>query len=182
MTRNAIVVGFDGPADARRAAKWALDEAERTGAPVEIAHAAAVVLGVGESENLDCVLSFALAEAAGRGVALRIIRAWQPPALEWSESGAVVAAISAAVRERLIEQTARWREKYPTVPVAFAAPVDDAGIALTQASIDAQLVVVGPSNRGPLGGALLGSTVRHLLHHSACPVAVVRGGDDLQPR
>ena len=39
MTPRKILVGYDGSSDARRAARWALDEAARTGAPVEFCYA-----------------------------------------------------------------------------------------------------------------------------------------------
>lgn len=38
---------------------------------------------------------------------------------------------------------------------------------------DAQLIVVGSRGRGPVAGAVLGSTGNDLLARSACPVAVV---------
>ena len=41
MTTKKIIVGYDGSAPARRAARWALDEATRTGAPVELCSAPA---------------------------------------------------------------------------------------------------------------------------------------------
>jgi nucleotide-binding universal stress UspA family protein len=39
---------------------------------------------------------------------------------------------------------------------------------------EAQLVVVGSRGRGGVRGMLIGSTSQALLHHSSCPVAVVR--------
>ncbi|WP_328469550.1 universal stress protein [Actinoplanes sp. NBC_00393] len=39
MSTQKIVVGFDGSPDARKAARWALDEAQRTDAPVELLYA-----------------------------------------------------------------------------------------------------------------------------------------------
>ncbi|HET6529448.1 MAG TPA: universal stress protein, partial [Actinoplanes sp.] len=36
MNRRKIIVGYDGSAGARSALRWALDEAVRTGAPVEL--------------------------------------------------------------------------------------------------------------------------------------------------
>ncbi|MDI6100942.1 universal stress protein [Actinoplanes sp. NEAU-A12] len=39
MATQRIVVGYDGSPDARKAARWALDEAERTGATVELLYA-----------------------------------------------------------------------------------------------------------------------------------------------
>ncbi|WP_327002169.1 universal stress protein [Dactylosporangium sp. NBC_01737] len=39
MDRTRIVVGYDGSDESRRAVDWAADEAERTGAPLQIVHA-----------------------------------------------------------------------------------------------------------------------------------------------
>jgi nucleotide-binding universal stress UspA family protein len=41
-------------------------------------------------------------------------------------------------------------------------------------SNDAQLVVVGSHGRGPLMGALMGSTTQNLMHHARCPVLICR--------
>lgn len=39
MDKHRIVVGYDGSEESRRAVDWAADEAERTGAPLQIVHA-----------------------------------------------------------------------------------------------------------------------------------------------
>jgi len=51
--------------------------------------------------------------------------------------------------------------------------------------LDADLIVLGPAQFGPLGRVVVGSVAMRLLHGSACPVAVAPKGyarDDRQPR
>ncbi|EJZ10811.1 universal stress protein UspA-like protein [Mycolicibacterium vaccae ATCC 25954] len=47
---------------------------------------------------------------------------------------------------------------------------------LTGASEHADLLVIGSRGLGPVGGAVLGSVSRTLLHHARCPVVITKEG------
>ena len=277
MTMKKIIVGYDGSPLARRAARWALDEATRTGAPVEFYSAAAfrapvapaelpphpapgtagdtvgdlaasaavshpsvvvrtvvsrepaadtliarsadaslIVLGkrdhaasagrigcvaIGVAAEAQCsvivvrgqpapwypivvgvdhsgaalhALAFAFEQAAARAVPLLVVRAWLPPAAGHHLD--TLPAIIADERRNLIEQLDRWQEKFPSVDATPTVLVDHPARALTDASRDAQLVVVGTRGHA-FRGTLLGSVSRHLVQHAASSVAVVRDGN-----
>jgi len=124
-----------------------------------------IIAGVDDSPAADQVLEAAFAAAAVRGTDLIVIRSCG--ATPDQESAA-----RAAVEERL----APWRGKFPHVPTEIRLIHDAIAPALAGASAGAQLVVVGSHGRGPIRGALLGSTGLHLLRHAECPVLVARGG------
>ncbi|GAA4711665.1 universal stress protein [Phytohabitans rumicis] len=127
-----------------------------------------VVVGVDSSPESLLALAFAMQEAAAHAVALIAIHGWTPdPAGRHTE-------MKSAARSALTAMVNPWREKYPDVPVATRLTTDGVANALISASNDAQLVVVGSRGRGGFGGLLLGSVSQQLLHHAACPVAVLR--------
>ncbi len=87
MPDHRIVVGYDGSPDAHKAARWALDEAERTDAPVELLYAyewptyvpaaammpAAAVYPDAETDDaVGDMLSRAIASAAGTHPGVRV--------------------------------------------------------------------------------------------------------------
>jgi nucleotide-binding universal stress UspA family protein len=117
-------------------------------------------VGVDESDCAEKALAFAVEEAAERGVPLRVVRA---AALGNREEQS----------RRLDDLVSVWREKYPEMTIHAEAVDDHPAAALASASKTGQLLVVGSRGRGALRGMLLGSVSQHLLHHSACTVAVV---------
>ena len=77
-------------------------------------------------------------------------------------------------RERLLDQLAGWREKYPEVRVEALVSHAGAAAVLVGVSRTAQLVVVGSRGHGAVAGTLLGSTGLQLIHHADCPVLIAR--------
>ncbi|KJY31123.1 hypothetical protein VR46_35630 [Streptomyces sp. NRRL S-444] len=63
--------------------------------------------------------------------------------------------------------------KYPEVEVVAHVEQGSGGHVLLAAASDAQLLVVGRRVRESAMGAHIGSVAHAVLHHSACPVAVV---------
>ncbi|MEV6350757.1 universal stress protein [Actinoplanes sp. NPDC051851] len=75
MPNQRIVVGYDGSPEARKAARWALDEAERSGAPVELVYAyewpsyvPAAAMMPAAAVYPDAETDFAVADMLGRAV------------------------------------------------------------------------------------------------------------------
>jgi nucleotide-binding universal stress UspA family protein len=136
-----------------------------------------VLLGVDGSPVNDSAVGFAFEEAALRAVPLIAMHAWTDP-VSTGPGDALplvydVAEVEAEEARVLAEALAGWRDKYPDVVVHSELPRRGARKALLDAAHRAQLVVVGTRGRGGFAGLLLGSVSQALLHHAACPVAVV---------
>jgi nucleotide-binding universal stress UspA family protein len=268
-----IIVGYDGSAGARRAADWALQEAARTGAPVEFCYAHArragmtpaaeqetvedliediaaiaavghpgidvrtviergpaaaaladrsadaslivlgsragpvatgplgavtaevsaaaqcdvvvvrgrpsaydpIIVGVDDSDGGRNALTFGFQQAATHKLRLRVIRAWLP-----HRGGPAEAAgeqVAAAEWRSLTELVDRCRDRFPGVKATHEVAIGHPARVLSEASTQAQLVVVGTRGPRAFRGTVLGSVSRHLLHHAESSVAVVRGDD-----
>lgn len=135
----------------------------------------AVVVGVDGSPDGDAALGFAFEEARLRGAELVAVHAWSDDVLD----PAVVAVLDRVAIERresgvLADTVAAWQGKYPDVVVRSRLVADRPAGALVAESGAAQLVVVGSRGHGTVAGLLVGSVSRATVHHSRCPVAVVR--------
>ncbi|MEU2660160.1 universal stress protein [Streptomyces sp. NPDC007325] len=147
-----------------------------------------ILLGLHPEETPDEVVAFAFETAGLRGVPLEALTALRLP----PTPAALVAAPSPALQvppplplaedtedllaEARREQEARLRpfaDRRPDVKlVRTVAPGDAAGL-LVDASADAALLVVGRHHRHRIAELLVGSVAHAVLHHAACPVAVV---------
>lgn len=137
-----------------------------------------VVVGVDDSPQAEQAVDFAFAEAARRNVPLVALRAWHPyipsPYLDGYLRAEEIAEVEAAETRFVHGYVEATAKSFPDVEVEYRIVADDAASALTTATQEAQLVVVGSRGRGGVGRLLLGSVGMHLLHHAACPVAIVR--------
>lgn len=94
---------------------------------------------------------------------------WQPEAVDAWARGLGRSARRAA-DAALDEIHSRWPQLDAAATVVEEAPA----LALEDASRASRLLVMGSHSAGALGRFALGSVSHTLLHHSACPVAVVR--------
>lgn len=137
-----------------------------------------VVVGVDGSELSDLAVGFAMEEAALRGNALVAVHAWtHPVSIEPGDMLPLVYDVDALDAEEkllLAEAVAGWSERYPDVPVTRRTVRGQAARVLLEESAAAQLLVVGARGKGGFAGLLLGSVSQALLHHAACPLAIVR--------
>jgi len=134
-----------------------------------------VVVGIDGSPTSEAALAFAFEAADLRGVPLVAVHTWTDYQIE-STMVAVLEgdAIDADEHRLLAERLAGWSEKFPDVSVQRLVTRYRPAHTLIEQSAHAQLVVVGSRGRGGFAGMLLGSVSHALLHHAACPVAVVR--------
>jgi nucleotide-binding universal stress UspA family protein len=140
-----------------------------------------VVVGVDGSEHSKRAAAFAAEEAVLRGAALRIVSAYQSPAVWMGMGEALGATVSATLSPQDLERSAMETidavvDSLPPAPglrVIKETVQGHAGPSLVNASLGAVLLVVGSRGHGEVESALLGSVGMHCVHHARCPVAVV---------
>ncbi|WP_248509926.1 universal stress protein [Streptomyces sp. D2-8] len=130
-----------------------------------------ILLGAGDPATGEEAARFAFHEAEARGGVLDVVRSWRRPAHE-----------SAEASERDHEERARAElddllrdavADHPGVRVHRATVEGPARKVLVHRSAAADLVIVGARRRQGHFGLQLGTVAHTLLHHAACPVAVV---------
>jgi nucleotide-binding universal stress UspA family protein len=154
---NLPVVLVPGGGHGRKGREW------RTGQ---------VVLGVDAHDPVSDVVDFAFDAARRRGARLHAVHAWRLPSCAERWMPYALPEEDRGVWEdqevQLLSDALRpWREKYPQADVYEDVRLQSPSAALVQASASAGLLVVGRAGR------TLGPTVRDVLEHTACPVAVV---------
>lgn len=131
-----------------------------------------VVLGVDGSEGAAKAARWAGEYVAKVGGTLRVVSAWQYPAVYGYE---IVDPQSwpAQIAQRNVEKTLAELD-LPDDRVTSELMIGSPARCLIEQSEVADLLVVGSHGRGAFAGLLLGSVSTHCVHHAHCPVVVVR--------
>jgi nucleotide-binding universal stress UspA family protein len=136
-----------------------------------------VVVGVDGSRASSAALRWAADEARLRGARLKVVRAWQFPAVGYGDAAlppGTVESWEAETSAALEEQLAQVLGPTPDVEVLQEVIEGPAAAVILEAAKDAQLVVVGSRGRGGFSELLLGSVSAQVAHHARCPVTIVR--------
>ncbi|MEV0112634.1 universal stress protein [Streptomyces sp. NPDC050844] len=174
---RSLLLGSNGLACAREAACPVV--VVRPGAEPAADEETYVALGLDALTPDDGVIGFAFAEAQMRGVPLRILCAYASPTLVYTATGDFVtsasadAAAAADHTERADMRLAPFKERHPKVSVELLVLPGDAAGILVEASLNAELVVVGRHHRRMMAGRLVGSVTNAVLLHAEGAVAVV---------
>ncbi|MFD7477381.1 universal stress protein [Streptomyces sp. NPDC059837] len=136
-----------------------------------------VILGVGEGPHGTAATRFAFEEAEVRKAALDALRAWRCPAYESTDDPLLEGEPARLHEQRAAEilesALSEAAAEHPTVELRRRTAEGSVRRVLLDASDDADLLVVGVRRHHGLAGLQLGRAAHTLLHHSACPVAVV---------
>ena len=136
-----------------------------------------VVVGIDGSPGAERALDFAAAEAAQRGLPLRVVCAWEPRA------GTYVGEAFAPTADGFVEAEQHADEvlRAALERLAAGAAIETEALAieghpatvLIEQSQDAALLVVGSRGRSTAASLLLGSVSQKLAHHAPCPLVIV---------
>jgi nucleotide-binding universal stress UspA family protein len=137
-----------------------------------------VVVGIDGSSASSSALDLAFGYAQRHGLRLVALHAWDLPVFDAPGVTVPPTIVMDEIEDDEMRLTAEslagWCEKYPDVQVEQRVVHGQAEGVVVAASQEACLIVVGSRGRGGFRGLLLGSVGLAAMHHSHCPVAVVR--------
>jgi nucleotide-binding universal stress UspA family protein len=139
-----------------------------------------VVVGVDGSPADPEVLRAAFAEARSRGAGLEVVHAWRPVSpYDASIAGRVLREEwESTTREALTRRIDEVAAGYAGVRWMLRLEFERVPVALHEAAVSSDLLVLGRHGHHPLLGLLVGSHTRTLVHTAPCPVVVVPVASD----
>ena len=139
----------------------------------------AVVVGVDGSPGSDLAVAFAAEEARLRDLPLRVVCAWEAPALEYAGAAFIPAEDlwnQAEQRAAEVVRTAvALASAEPGLAVEGLAVEGHAAKVLAERGRGAALLVVGSRGHSGFAGVVLGSVGDAPAHHPPCPLVIVPG-------
>jgi nucleotide-binding universal stress UspA family protein len=143
-----------------------------------------LVVGVDDSADSRLALEYAVAEAVLHGAVLRVVSAFDSAGRFSDRYGVPIPVSDQQIAEKvraetvaLINDVMGTQPDPPEVQVVVQAGA--VGWVLTEASVDADMLIVGHRGRGEVASALLGSVGLHCVLHAKCTVTVVRPRGEL---
>jgi nucleotide-binding universal stress UspA family protein len=137
-----------------------------------------VVVGVDGSKSSRRALRRAAVEAIAHEATLEIVKAWS--LLDRQTGAAFDPHHGAASARAEIEQIVNDELGDERPPLVVRVENDLPARSLLAAAEGAWLVVIGSRGLGGFRGLLLGSVSTQVVHHSPCPVLIVRGTGDAE--
>lgn len=135
-------------------------------------------VGVDATDRGKDTLAHAFTEAAGRGARVEVLHSSSLPPAYFADAGDRTARADAqveAARTGVAQLVAPLMAAYPQVAVTTTITSSHPVEELARRSSDFDLLVLGVHGPG-LPGFAPGATIRGLMTHSACPLALVRHG------
>jgi nucleotide-binding universal stress UspA family protein len=146
--------------------------------------AGGVLVAIDGSESSDRALAWAVAEAGGRGVPLTIVHCYYWPSTGLGAMDAVgflMEGLEEDSREILAAAAKQAAELAPTTEIRTASRLSPPVPTIVEMSRGYELVVLGSRGLGGFKGMLLGSVSTGVVSSAQCPVAIVRGTEDIDP-
>ncbi|MFI7317046.1 universal stress protein [Streptomyces venezuelae] len=133
-----------------------------------------IVLGVGEGTPDDAFLRFAYREAQARGAVLEAVRAWRRPVRKAADSPLMAGGPARPPEQLAVQVLEKALSGAPPQVRLHRRTVEGTPHrVLLGASATADLVVIGARRRHGHPRPQLSRVAHVLLHHGACPIAVV---------
>ena len=135
-----------------------------------------IVVGVDGSQASKDALAWALRLARSAGSRLKVVTAWEVPALAYGTGVLLPSGLdySSAAAETLDEAVREVLGDPPAVEVEKVVVEGHPAPRLVELAAGAELLVVGGRGHGAFSGMLLGSVSAHCASHAPCPVVIVR--------
>lgn len=141
---------------------------------------AKIVVGYNQTQSASEAVSWAAHEAVVKGVSLHIVLCFEMQAiaseasLGWGAGAEYLAVVATAETTASGLRTA-FAASHPDLTLSVDVVAGPATTALLEGLEPDDLIVVGASSHSGAAAFWTGTTPRYLVHHSPCPVVVVRG-------